>query len=282
MQCLAARSAFVLAAGLAVLWSGAPALATDPCLGDAKVEFVECKGTCKENLQVAKDDCMNRDHACMEVCRAVREECQLATGLWDDLAVCRDALRAAKDDCRAAHPEGSAELDACIDAAQVAAYGCRRSARIAARPALELCQSAFRTCAKACPPPDEPSEVVDPLACKLAAKDTANACKAACREDRQVQKDLCLNRDHVCVEGCRAGRDACRLPAEDQLDAAVAACNAQRDADVAACAGDQGCLDGAYVAAFQCRDAAREVAKPALRACRDGFRACAEACPPAS
>ena len=273
----------VLLTGAALLLASTVAMATDPCLGDAKATFVECKGACKEALQLAKDNCLNRDHACVEVCRASREECELATGLDDALAVCRDALRLAKDACRSAHAEGSAELDACIDGAQIVAFGCRRAARSAARPALSLCRDEFRTCAKACPPLEEPSEVIDPVQCKLDAKLAAVECKAECREQRQVQKDLCLDRDHVCVEGCRAERDGCRQPIEDQLGAAIAACNATRDAALAACAPDDAaCIAGVYVAAFQCRDGSREIARPQLEACGDAFRTCAEACPPAS
>jgi hypothetical protein len=251
-------------------------------VSDAKQQFVECKTDCKEGLQVAKDDCFARDHACMEVCRAGRDECRLASGLDAALLVCRDALRAAKDDCRSLHAEGSPELDACIDDAQVVAFLCRRGARSAARPALGLCRADFRTCAKACPPPAEPSDVIDPAQCKLDAKAAAKDCKLACREERQVQRDLCLDRDHVCVEGCRSDRDGCRQPIEDQRDADIAACNATRDADLAACAGDPQCIEDARVAAFQCRDTAREGARPGIQGCRDAFHACAEACPPAS
>jgi hypothetical protein len=273
---------FVLSGTLLLTAAALPA-AADPCLGDATQQFVECKAGCKETLQAAKDGCLNRDHECVEICRAVREECRLATGLDAALLVCRNDLRAAKDACRASHPEDSPELDACIDAAQVDGYECRRAARVAARPALGLCRTAFRDCAKACPPPDDPSEVVDPVQCKLDAKADAKLCKAACREERQVQRDLCLDRDHVCVEGCRSGRDACRQPVEDTREAAIASCNATRDTTVAGCAeGDSACVEAAFVAAFQCRDAAREAARPNLEACGDGFQACAGSCPPAS
>jgi hypothetical protein len=128
---------------------------------------------------------------------------------------------------------------------------------VAARPALAICRSTFRDCVRACPPPDDPIEIVDPIACKADAKMVALECKAGCREQRQIQRDLCLNRDHVCVEACRAGRDACRTPIEDGLDAA-------------------------YVAAFRCRDAAREAARPLFESCGAGFHGCAEACPAAS
>jgi hypothetical protein len=71
-----------------------------PCIGDAKSQFIECRGQCKEDYQAAKDACLNRDHECVEVCRARREECRLATGIDADLAACDATLRAAKQLCR--------------------------------------------------------------------------------------------------------------------------------------------------------------------------------------
>jgi hypothetical protein len=275
------KTHILVLAGLALVLGAQPAAATDPCIGDARAELGECKTVCKEDYQLAKDNCLNRDHACVEICRALREECRLATGIDDALTVCRDALRTAKGTCRSLHAEGSPELDQCIDQAQVIGFQCRRAARTTARPALNLCRDAFRTCAKACPPPDDPSEVIDPAQCKVDAKLAYRTCKEGCREALQFQKDVCLNRDHLCVEGCRSERDGCRQPIEDQLDTDVAACNAARDDTIATC-GDDACIVNARVAAFQCRDQARETAKPNLEACRDAFRVCAEGCPPAS
>jgi len=148
----------------------------------------------------------------------------------------------------------------------------------------------FRACAKACPPPDEPSEVIDRRQYKIDAKLIKRACKIGCREDFRTQKDLCLDRDHICVEGCRATRDACRQPFEDQRDADIDQCNATRSAEVQNCKDlfpadspeREQCIDNALVTAFVCRDQARESARPGLRACRDDFRMCAEGCPPAS
>ena len=42
------------------------------------------------------------------------------------------------------------------------------------------------------------------------------------------------------------------------------------------------CIEQARVVAFQCRDQAREDAKPGFAACRAGFKTCVQACPPAS
>jgi hypothetical protein len=275
--------------GAAILVAALPARAANPCIGDAKQQFTEQKAQCKEDYQAAKDACLNRDHACMEGCRAGREECVLASGLDESLTACRDALRDAKATCRATHVEGTPELDQCIDQAQVTGFLCRRAARTAAKPALKACRVGFRACAQACPPPVDPAEVVDKVQCKLDAKGVYLACKAAAREAFQAQKDLCLNRDHACVEVCRADRDTCREPVENQLDADIAACNATRDAGVGNCVllypegpDRDACITAAQVDAFQCRDAARETAKPGFQRCRDAFQTCALACPPAS
>jgi hypothetical protein len=278
------------ALGLALLLAAPAARAADPCIADAKQEYSESKTQCKEDYQTAKDACLNRDHACVEGCRAGRAECVDATSVDEDLAACRDDLRDAKAACRAAHPEGSAELDQCIDQAQVVAFQCRKGARKAAKPALSACRTGFRACAKSCPPPATPSSGEDVRQCKLDAKTVYRTCKLDSREAFQSQKDLCLNRDHTCVEGCRAGRDACRQPVEDQLDADRAACNATRDAAVQNCKDlyadgtpeRDACITNAQVDAFQCRDQARETARPNFQACGDGFKSCAEACPAAS
>ena len=271
---------------LAVLARAYAAEAADPCVGEAKGALIECRTQCYEDRQLSKDNCLNRDHACMEVCRAQREECRLATGLDAAIAACNQTLYDAKEGCRNDNPEGSPERDQCIDQAQVVAFQCRDAAREAARPALKSCRASFRTCAKSCPPPDPPSEVVDPLQCKIDATAAAQTCRQACREAFQVLKDMCLNRDHVCMEGCRASRDTCIQPVADQLAADVGVCKATRDAAVDDCRQLHGegtleldqCIDQAQVVAFQCRDAAREAARPGFEACRQALSDCASGC----
>jgi hypothetical protein len=277
------RGGFAVA--FALLMASSAAHAGNPCIGDAKETFTDCKGDCKESYQTAKDACLQRDHDCVEGCRAGRAECILSTSLDEDLTACRDTLRAAKDQCRSDNAGDDAAIDQCIDAAQVTAFLCRKAARTAARPAITACRAGFRACAQACPTTG--NEVIDKPACKLAAKDAYLDCKAGCREEFQTQKDLCLGRDHACVENCRAGRDACRQPVEDQLDAAIASCNATKASEVAACKNNfpegpdrDACILDALVKAFQCRDQAREDAKPGFESCRAGFVACAQACPP--
>ena len=264
----------------------AGAQAADPCVGDAKLAFRECRARCREDVQIARDECINRDHVCVEGCRAGRSECVDALPLDEDLAACDATLRAARQACRLNNPEGTPERDRCIDQAQVVAFQCRDRARERARPGLKGCRAGFRACTGVCPPGS--GTVENPAQCKKEAKAAYRVCRAACVEDFQFQRDACRNRDHVCVEACRAGREACRQPVLDQLQADVTSCNTTRNADVQTCREtfpegpdrDQ-CINNAQLAAFTCRDQAREDAKPGLEACRQGFRSCAEVCPPA-
>src|SRR5262249_25235739 len=156
---------------------------------------------CKEAYQVAKDDCSNKDHACMEQCREVRVDCIDSTTLPGDLTACRDQLQQDKQDCRNAHPNDPTGLNQCIDQAQVVAFLCRQAARQKAKPAIATCRAGFRSCARDCGPPNPPSDVVDPVQCKIDAKNAYLACKSDCLEAFQSQTDLCRNHDHQCVEG---------------------------------------------------------------------------------
>src|SRR5262245_12773362 len=122
--------------------------------------------------------------------------------------------------------------------------------------------------------------------CVKAATVEYKECKGVCKEDYQTAKDACINKDHICVDSCREERTECREATG--FDAAIDACNDTRDAAIADCkalfgAGtperDQ-CIDNAQLAAFQCRDQAREDFKDALKACRTAFRSCVADCPP--
>jgi hypothetical protein len=266
----------------------AAALARNPCIGEARQQVLECFAQCREDLQTAKDGCLNRDHECVEVCRAERGVCVEATGLEAAIDQCIAVVREAKQTCRSQNSPGSIGLDLCIDQAQVVGFQCRDAAREAARPALDACREAFGGCARACPPADPATEVLNPRQCRRDAKAAFKACKASCRETLQFQKDVCRNRDHDCVEACRAARDTCLDPVETDLETRVTQCRTARDAAIQNCRAlfadgtleqDQ-CIDNAQVAAFQCRDEAQEAVRSGFVACSDAFRACAEACPP--
>lgn len=261
----------------------------DACLDDTRTAYSECKGDCKEAYQGAKDTCQNRDHACVESCRADRQVCTQPTrdALNAAIDACQDTLSAARATCRATYADGSPELDACIDQAQVVAFLCRKTARKVAKPELTACRTAFKVCVKTnCPQSAVPDRAAL-KACKVDAKGQLDACVADCVEARQLAKDTCLNRDHVCVEACRAARDVCREPFVAQRVAAVLACAADRDAAFDNCRAlyavgtpeRDACITQAQVDAFSCRDDAREAVHAELAACRAGFQACAGACP---
>lgn len=274
------------AVAIALLAIAAPSGASNSCRADAKQTFKDCKANSKEAYQADKDACLNRDHDCVEACRADRYDCRQATGFDAAIDDCNATLADAKAQCRTDHPAGSAERDACIDQAQVVAFQCRDNAREAAKGPLKQCRSAFRACAQACPPAS-PSDPVNPSQCKLDAKNNYKSAQAACTEDFQVDKDACRHKDHACVEQCRQNRETCRQPVEDQLATDVAACNSQRDSAKTTCHSlyadgtpelDQ-CIDNAQVQAFECRDMARENARPGFQSCRQNFRSCVDACP---
>ncbi|MFN8542747.1 MAG: hypothetical protein U0807_00835 [Candidatus Binatia bacterium] len=266
---------------LAALLLAAPAAQAGPvgaCITAAKDLYVECTGGCKEGFQVAKDDCLNRDHACVEACRSERADCREASGIDADLAVCAAQLETAKANCRTLYPSDPVLRDACIDNAQVDAFVCRDTVRENNHAEIKACRQAFKTCAGLCGPAVPP---VDPATCKGTAKDAYKQCKADCREDFQLAKDICRGLGHNCVEACRAQRDLCNDGPQAILDAAIAACNATRDAGVQTCKNTfpvgpdrDACIDQVQVIAFQCRDQAREDARPGFEACREAFHAC--------
>ena len=273
----------------------APGAWADECIDAAKAEYVDCKGECREQFQVAKDACHNRDHDCVEICRAEREECRDATGIDEDLETCRVDKEAAIAKCKVDFADDPISRDICIDDEQVAAFQCRDAAREKWSDELDLCRSDFKTCVRACPAGSGP--VIDRGQCRADARVAFKACIAVCREDLQVSKDACRNLDHACVEQCRLDREECRDPIRAQLQADIDSCNATRqqgiDEDCLVNYPDPGeaqdeCIDGYQVIAFQCRDLARENARPGFNDCRDnpdptlGYKACVATCPPAT
>jgi hypothetical protein len=118
--------------------------------------------------------------------------------------------------------------------------------------------------------------------CLADAKTVFQECVATCKEDFQSAKDGCRNIDHECAEGCReiyegcvltplANLAECKLPCNTALAEAAAKCrstypkgDSERDK----------CIDFYQVIAFQCKDACREEARPALKECSDEFKAC--------
>jgi hypothetical protein len=274
---------------LVVLAPGTAAWA-DSCIDDAIQTALECRTGCKDAYLLARDTCSNRDHLCVESCRSERSICRepFEDTLGAAIAACNATLAIERDMCRSHHPDGSAALDSCIDGVQVAAFLCRDGAREQVAADLRACSIAFKTCVRTnCPPASEPDPAAR-KACKDDAKALFKMCAADCQEAKQLARDTCLDRDHACVEDCRAMRESCRAPYVGQRDNDVAACNLTRETAIDDCRNTTGagtperdaCIDQAQVTAFQCRDTARENVADALRSCRLAFQECAEACPP--
>jgi hypothetical protein len=250
--------------------------ATSGCIKDAKGEYKDCLASCKEDFQVAKDACINKDHLCVEACRSDREDCHDATGIDQALKACATTLHNAVQACNG--DEG------CIEQAQVVGFECRLAANKAAAPALKVCRTNFKACVNVCPPGAGP--VDDPKACKAAAKTTYGACQAQCKDDFQTEKDACHGKSHACVDGCRVTRDNCKQPVQDQEDAAMAACQASKQTAIQNCnsifppgTDRDNCIFNAKVNAFLCREDAREAAAAGFQPCRSAFMSCVQGCP---
>jgi hypothetical protein len=255
-------------------WSGQ----VGQCIKAATGDFKDCKASCKDDYQTAKDACINKDHDCVDACREVRADCVDATGFADAIRACNATAQVAIGNCKQAFPPDSDALEQCIDNALTDAFVCRQGVRKADKPALAACRTGFKSCVGVCPPGSGP--VDDPKQCRIDAKSAYTACGSACLEDFQVSKDACRNKDHACVETCRSNRTACDDPVQATLDATVAQCKATLQAAKAACNGDPTCIEQVEVVAFQCRDDARDAAKPGFALCRAGFKSCVQACPP--
>jgi len=149
------RRSLLLTASLLALATSAWALDSNPaCVADARDEYILCKSTCREQYQIDKDMCRNVDHDCAEACRAGRQAC--VSGPLATLGTCKDGcnstLDGAKAQCHADFPDDPVGLDACIDQAQLVAYGCKDTCREGVRDELKLCRVTFHACIRACPP----------------------------------------------------------------------------------------------------------------------------------
>ncbi|MHC1743341.1 MAG: hypothetical protein AB9873_09960 [Syntrophobacteraceae bacterium] len=267
------------------------------CMEEPKAEFAECKADCREAFQLAKDACLNKDHACLEACRVERDGCvsEPLAALEVALTGCNERLSENKATCRARYstPDQAADLDQCIDQAQVLAFQCRDEAREATAATLRQCRVSFKACARVCPPVAQ--KAANPVrACVDLAKSASLLCTGGCSEERQVAGDACREKDHACMEECRSARTLCLSPITMRLEVAILTCNADRDAAIENCKlitdpntrERDACTDAAQVDAFQCRDAEREKARtgvgvyaPGMQSCRDQFPVCVQSCP---
>jgi hypothetical protein len=152
----------VLAAALVAAGALPAAASVDPqCILDAQARRKACHAECRNDYFEAKDLCRNVDPVCGANCRQQRTDClaPLLASLDACLDDCQADLETAKGLCP---PPGDPGRDACIDAAQVAAFICRDDCRERWRadPVVQLgrqfCREQFRACMRGCPPPPAP------------------------------------------------------------------------------------------------------------------------------
>jgi len=125
--------------------------------------------------------------------------------------------------------------------------------------------------------------------CADDARKEYESCKAACKEQFLVDKDLCRNVNHDCADKCRAEHSLCVEPFLEALDACKDDCDENLKAQKQSCRSQFGegtkerdhCIDDAQVAGFICRDTCREGVSSQLKQCTKALRACINKCPPA-
>ena len=118
--------------------------------------------------------------------------------------------------------------------------------------------------------------------CLAPAKTAFQGCMEDCKEAFQDAKDSCRNIDPECADTCRESYETCIFdPLAALAECKLTKCNPPLATAVTNCRAlySKGenrdkCIDQAQVVAFQCRDECREAANPALKICRDTFKAC--------
>ena len=188
------------------------------------------------------------------------------------IANCKHALR------RRARPSATSASTTRSSTASSAAIRCARTTR----PELKACRAAFKACAASVRRVSGP--VVDPEAVqdRREGRRTRRAARTAARTSRSRRMPAATattTASRAAAPIARPARRRCR-PA---LDAAVAQCKAdQAGRHRTLQRRSTACIDQAQAVAFQCRDDAREAAKPGFEACRQAFKACVQGCPAAS
>jgi hypothetical protein len=258
---------------------------SDPCLQAARSTAKQCASSASGAFRDSLDGCIERDHECVEACRAVRQTCRDDTSLGVDYAQCDVELDVAQARCRNQYPP-SLRREGCLFRADVANGRCRRVAERHARRELRACRTDFRTCAHGCAPGMPPGGAGT---CTAEAKSDVRSLLAGCRQAYQATVSACIDKDLTCLQSCIDARATCSAPTQAALDAAIASCNSQQAAAVAACqsANPGGgtafddCVEAAQANATTCRDAAIQAAAPGFAACGGQYVGCAKACPPA-
>ncbi len=126
--------------------------------------------------------------------------------------------------------------------------------------------------------------------CLAAARGTHRQCVSSATGAFQDAVDGCLERDHECVDACRSQRQDCRDGTGS--GAALAACDEALETATQGCRDRfpltpkesrhrrAKCIDKAQIANFRCSNEVHRRFRQALRACRQGFRQCTDACGP--
>jgi hypothetical protein len=84
------------AAGFVLAMAPAAHATARSCVREAKRDAKDCGATCKETFQTDKDTCLNRDHVCVDACRANRAQCRLDSGFDGLIDDGNDTLEAAR------------------------------------------------------------------------------------------------------------------------------------------------------------------------------------------
>ena len=143
--------------------------ATNACVQAARDDFKACTAGCKTDFRDESDVCRGHDPVCAQTCRDGRDECSdpiIQANLTDCLDQC-PTLDAARAACKAQVGCGGKDnlcgfnpaYIACLNPAQTAAFQCRNTCHdafrlnVTAQADLKACETSFKACVKACPPP---------------------------------------------------------------------------------------------------------------------------------
>jgi hypothetical protein len=124
--------------------------------------------------------------------------------------------------------------------------------------------------------------------CFRVARGEARECRGSADGAFLIDRALCLDRSPVCVAACLERSQECRDATG--IGQAIVTCTATLQTALARCVTNHPtapakraqCVDHAQLGAFQCRNAARRAAAPALRRCTLDSVVCRRGCGPGS
>ena len=141
---------------------------TKQCVIDAKQTRKTCTQVCNDDFLGSIDACRGVNHDCADTARDARQQC--ASDVLTELSQCVTTNCAVFvqgiADCRAAHPVGTPERDACVDGQQLLLFQCRDTCRESVHvfAGLKTCRDEFKADLKACqtPPPMSGGTIMGP------------------------------------------------------------------------------------------------------------------------